>query len=159
LAVSLAVEKANVDLVSIRKKIADARAESKTTKAKVSPIDVITAKIGAIAAWDLQPGESVKEFVYLLITAVLGTGLTLLSGGLGYGSTWLQTAEPSGYVRTQYLEAPAGHMPQSLGETLRPAGNTNSSVTVDGARPSRERIAAIANLQKMLREEFPEIAG
>lgn len=163
LAVSLAVEKANAELVSIRKKIADARAESKTTKAKVSPIDVITAKIGAIAAWDLNPGESVKEFVYLLITAVLGTGLTLLSGGLGYGSTWLrgaeEAAEPSGYVRTQYLEAPEGYMPQSLGETLRPAGNTNSSVTVDGARPSRERIAVITNLQRMLREEFPEITG
>ena len=94
LAVSKAIEAANAELAAVRKQISAIRAEVKETPGKVSPIDVITSKIGNIAAWDLSPDKSVQEFVYLLITLVLGCGLTILSGGLGYGASWLQGPQP-----------------------------------------------------------------
>ena len=155
LAVSLAVEKANAALVSIRKKIADARAESKTTKAKVSPIDVITAKIGAIAAWDLKPGESVKEFVYLLITAVLGTGLTLLSGGLGYGATWLRGYDEAETYQAHYqpteqqISAAPEFKPQPLKAEPAPSrtSTSNVSVTYAGKNPP-----SVDRLMEMIRD-------
>lgn len=79
------------DLSQRRAELREAETQAAETPGKVSPIDVITAKIGSIAQWDLNPGENTKAFVYLLITMFLGTVLTVLSAGLSYGSKWLQS--------------------------------------------------------------------
>lgn len=84
------------DLAQRRAELREAEAQAAESPGKVSPIDVITAKIGSIAQWNLAPGENTKAFVYLVITMFLGTVLTVLSGGLSYGAKWLQaeTVEP-----------------------------------------------------------------
>lgn len=121
LAIAKGVEKANSDLVSVRKQLAGLRTESKTSKGKVSPIDTISLKMGSIFTWvtegSLNPSKDFKEFIYLLITAVLGTGLTVLSGGLGYGATWLkggEAYEEENYAEQAWIEPPAGHHPQPV---------------------------------------------
>jgi len=112
---------------------------------------------------------------YLLIITFAITGaIWYLSAEIGTRAGPMRDPEPlpetaprEDYWRPPRLEAPEGHkaiplhaetIPQSLGPSSR-SSTTESSVTVnyqDGARPSRERIAA---LQRMLREEFPEIAN
>jgi len=150
LAVSLTVEQANSELATIRKDIATVRAEAKKTPGKVSPIDVITNKIGKIANWDLAPNKSVQEFVYLVMTLVLGCGLTILSGGLGYGSSWLRGGAPleedqNTFASREWLPAPqplhAEPAPPRPAQTFQ--ATASATTNPDGMKETMEALERV----------------
>lgn len=146
----------------IRKELVEAENTAEAKPPKVSPIDVITSKLGALpmywSAGSLDASENIKEIIYLLITVVLGSGLTILSGGLGYGSTWLR-GHSEGPVKPEsrfedrpWLSGPAGHTPHPLHAQPLPqsphSGGTHISVTShggndDGFRASMEQLDRI----------------
>ena len=132
----------------IRKELVDAEKIAESKPPQVSPIDVITSKLGALPMWwtagSLNASENSKEIIYLLITVVLGSGLTILSGGLGYGSTWLRgsahTEEPESRFEDRAWIAPP---PQPLhAETIVGQRRTHTS-TASNPDQMQETMAAL----------------
>lgn len=123
-----------------------AKASAEEKPGKVSPIDVISSKIGAVATWSLEPGRNTQEFVFLLMTITLGSALTIVSGGLGYGASWLRgpSLEPPEYdpMRPRIAAAESAPPAQSTAIPLR-------SVTINH---NGRRITSNSEVDRLLAE-------